>query len=135
MTPRLIIRVVALCFSYAHACVNPIIYTFASPGFRLCLCESWNTRNFEIFSKNNSFETQLRANRPSIASNRWNSKKGNSFDMTVIKSLDSPELVSDNFQHETETRNLSIRSQKCGIESKETECLLMNPISGVATSM
>ena len=135
MTPRLIIKVVALCFSYAHACVNPIIYTCASPGFRLCLWDSWKTRNFEIFSKNNSFETQLRANRPSIASNRWNSKRGNSMEMTVIRPLDPPKPIFDNFRHATETRNLSIRSQKCGIESKETECLLMNPISGAASSM
>ena len=30
----------ANCFSYAHACVNPIIYTFAAPGFRQSLCVS-----------------------------------------------------------------------------------------------
>ncbi|CAK8694875.1 unnamed protein product [Clavelina lepadiformis] len=31
---RIWMDVVGKCFSYAHACVNPIIYTFAAPGFR-----------------------------------------------------------------------------------------------------
>ena len=42
-----IMEAVGYCMSYAHACVNPIIYTFAAPGFRKTIgkvCKRQNLR-------------------------------------------------------------------------------------------
>ena len=48
-------EVVGRCFSYAHACINPIIYTFAAPGFRKSIGEMCDRRRF----KNNSRTSQF----------------------------------------------------------------------------
>ena len=43
---KTILELLGYCFSYMHACVNPIIYTFAAPEFRRSLCSSLRRHSF-----------------------------------------------------------------------------------------
>ena len=76
-----IMEVVGYCMSYAHACVNPIIYTFAAPGFRKTIGEVCNKKRLK---------KKFRI--PQFSSQRWNK---------------SPHTTPRRFSHET-TRMITL---------------------------